>query len=109
MRKVLLWRQVCVGMSPVVAVPVLRRRGYVCVASGGCAGVAALWIYTGAVSMSWRKCHKCGELGGQTYTLPHLKNLSGSQTSVPFSSSHLLRVSVSAISEPGCHSSCSFP
>jgi hypothetical protein len=41
MHKVLLWRRVYVGMSPVVAVPVLRRRGYVCVAGGGCASVAA--------------------------------------------------------------------
>jgi hypothetical protein len=41
MRKVLLWRRVYVGMSPVVAVPVLRRRGYVYVAGGGCASVAA--------------------------------------------------------------------
>ena len=46
---------------------------------------------------------------GQTYTPPHLKKLSGSQTTVPFSSSHLSRASVSAISEPGRHSSCSFP
>jgi hypothetical protein len=120
MRKVLLWHWVCVCMLPVVAVLVLWRRGYVCVAGGGCAGVAApvsctggtplMWgmkskhnflgwgtcqassIHLlicrtfvknslkfsvavsgtgvdccGAVSVSWRKCHKCGELGGQTY------------------------------------------
>jgi hypothetical protein len=41
MRKVLLWRRVYVGMSPVVAVPVLRCCGYVYVAGGGCASVAA--------------------------------------------------------------------
>jgi hypothetical protein len=40
MCKVLLWCWVYVGMSPVVAVPVLRRRGYVYVAGGGCASVA---------------------------------------------------------------------
>jgi hypothetical protein len=87
------------------------------VAGGGRASVVALCICVcrqgwlcrccGAVCVSWCVCHKCGWLSGQTYTLPHLKNLSGSQTSVPFSSSHLSRASVLAISEPGRHLLCS--
>jgi hypothetical protein len=53
-------------MSPVVAVPVLRRRGYVYVAGGGCASVVALSRCVG-------KCRKCGWLSGQTYiyAAPH--------------------------------------
>jgi hypothetical protein len=35
----------------VVAVPVLQHHGYV----------------PAAVGVSWHKCCKCGELGGQTY------------------------------------------
>jgi hypothetical protein len=52
MHKVLLWRRVYVGMSPVVAVPVLRRRGYVYVTGGGCASVAAPGRCVG-------ECHRC--------------------------------------------------
>jgi hypothetical protein len=66
MRKVLLWRRVCVGMSPVVAVPVLRRRGYVCVAGGGCAGVAALVSCTGWTPLMWGRKSKHNFLGWGT-------------------------------------------
>jgi hypothetical protein len=53
MRKVLLWRRVYVGMSPIVAVPVLRRRVgvsanvagvCVCVAGGVAGGVCVVCI-----------------------------------------------------------------
>jgi hypothetical protein len=80
MRKVLLWRQVYVGMSPVVAVPVLWRRGYVYVTGGGCASVAAPSrcvanvagvcvspVVSPVVCVSCVLCRKCGWLSGQTY------------------------------------------
>jgi hypothetical protein len=66
MGKVLLWRRVYVGMSPVVAVPVLRRRGYVCVVGGGCASVAALVSCTGGTPLMWGRKSKHNFLGWGT-------------------------------------------
>jgi hypothetical protein len=51
--------RVYVGMSPVVAVPVLRCRGYVYVAGGGCASVAAPGRCVGECRRCVCVCRRC--------------------------------------------------
>jgi hypothetical protein len=59
-----------VGMSPVVAVPVLRCRVGV---SANVTGVCMSLVVSPVVCVLCVLCCKCGWLSGQTYTLPHLK------------------------------------